>query len=310
MNDIVQQIIDAGRASGRSGSEIARMLATAQSESGMNPGAVGDVRDGGAFGPFQFNYGAGRLGATSGIRRDDVPGQINYVAEHWPQIGNPNIFHGMRNELYAPALAKYSAMLGVGDGSTNQLPGARAASAAGAGASPAHSVGAPSMAGVGSPTGAGMGSGQIDMNAMLSQIQALQPKPRHGLLSTLLFGPNSGGLSEMIGKALPNGLVGGAINGIAGLFGPDGAPQAQTPATGAPQQPQSPGTPMSLPGARPQTMFAGDAPLPPRRPADLGAIQQADTPSLPAPRMAKIGFDGNGGLEQLMSMFDLGGQAA
>lgn len=114
MNSLVNQIIAAGRAAGRSDSEIARMLATAQSESGMNPRSYGDANDGGAYGPFQFNYGKGRLGQTSGIAPGDIDGQINYVARHWPQIGNSAIFHGMNNRVYGPALARYSAMMNGG----------------------------------------------------------------------------------------------------------------------------------------------------------------------------------------------------
>jgi hypothetical protein len=138
--------------------------------------------------------------------------------------------------------------------------------------------------------------------------QGQQPQQHHaGLLGQLLFG--QGGLSGVIGKQLPNGLLGGLFGGGKASAPAGAQPVTSTPAPMAP----APTTQMAGgPGAT--TPAAGGAPQPATSPLaalfGLGGGKPAPTtPFSPAPTAQQQAGAPNSILAALAQMFGAGGQA-
>ena len=125
-----------------------------------------------------------------------------------------------------------------------------------AGTPPAPPPVAPAAPAQGQPPAAA-GQQQAILQALMKAIGgngAATAQPHQaGALGQILFGP--GGLSGVIGKAAPNGILGGAVNGISGAMGgqpvfgntpPAPQPQAQPPA--APPIPGVGGATAAQPG--------------------------------------------------------------
>ncbi|HEY8005700.1 MAG TPA: hypothetical protein VIE66_02585 [Methylocella sp.] len=91
------------------GSDAAALLAIARSEGGIgNAYQVGDRNDGGAYGPFQFNMGKGRLGAqllAHGIDPRDpstFKAQVEFMREYGRKHGGweGSVWHGIHDRYH------------------------------------------------------------------------------------------------------------------------------------------------------------------------------------------------------------------